>query len=306
LSRSPLPTRDASALETVSLETARRWYESTNGGQWGLSLDRYRDALETSVTHAFPSTRPDRSTLETYIGGLHHDDLALAAACADGLEAAWEHFMETHRPLLYRAADALAPAGGARDLADALYGDLYGVAVRDGVRRSLFHYFHGRSRLATWLRAVLAQRHVDRWRNTRDTTALPADDAMPAPSETSPPDPDRPKYVAAAHDALEHAVEQLPARDRLRLRCYYVQHVPLAAIGRMFGEHEATASRHLSRIRNTIRATTTERLRSEHRFDDRAIAECLRSVSSDPGELDLDSLFGGDEASKSGRLDRSR
>ena len=36
-----------------------------------------------------------------------------------------------------------------------------GFAERDGERQSLFRYFHGRSSLATWLRAVLAQRVVD-------------------------------------------------------------------------------------------------------------------------------------------------
>ena len=38
-------------------------------------------------------------------------------------------------------------------------------ARRAGERQSLFRYFHGRSSLTTWLRAVLAQRHVDRLRS---------------------------------------------------------------------------------------------------------------------------------------------
>ena len=59
------------------------------------------------------------------------------------------------------------PGGGARELADSIYADLFGLQERDGERRSLFRYFHGRSSLATWLRAVLAQRQVDRVRATR-------------------------------------------------------------------------------------------------------------------------------------------
>ena len=52
-----------------------------------------------------------------------------------------------------------------------LYAELYGVgrnpsasALPEAKRRPLFDYYHGRSRLATWLRAILAQRYVDRWR----------------------------------------------------------------------------------------------------------------------------------------------
>ena len=54
-------------------------------------------------------------------------DLELARQCAAGEEQAWERFVLEFRPVLYRAADALDPAGGARDLADSLYADLYGM-----------------------------------------------------------------------------------------------------------------------------------------------------------------------------------
>ena len=75
--------------------------------------------------------------------------------------------MREHRPGLYRAADAIAPGGNGRELADSLYADLFGLQSQGGERRSLFRYFHGRSSLATWLRAVLAQRHVDGIRTGR-------------------------------------------------------------------------------------------------------------------------------------------
>src|SRR6266508_834175 len=81
-------------------------------------------------------------------------DVELARRCAAGDEQAWERFVLEYRPILYRAADALDPSGGARDLADALYADLYS--------KSLFRYFQGRISLATRLRAVLSQRYVDR------------------------------------------------------------------------------------------------------------------------------------------------
>ena len=66
--------------------------------------------------------------------------------------------------MLYRAADSLDPNGGAREIADSLYAELYGV---NRARRSLLLSFSGRSSLATWLRAVLCQRFVDRIRAQR-------------------------------------------------------------------------------------------------------------------------------------------
>ena len=51
----------------------------------------------------------------------HAADLELAARCAAGDPAAWERFVLEYRPVLYRAADALSPQGGAREIADSLY-----------------------------------------------------------------------------------------------------------------------------------------------------------------------------------------
>src|SRR5262249_41942517 len=107
-------------------------------------------------------------------GSPYAADLELASQCAAGDAQAWERFILEYRPVLYRAADALDPSGGAREVADSLYAELYGVRDGGGERRSLFHYFQGRSSLATWLRAVLSQRYVDRLRAQRRLEPLPA------------------------------------------------------------------------------------------------------------------------------------
>lgn len=233
----------------------------------------------------------------------HQADVALAAACAAGDEAAWERFVRELRPGLYRAADAIDPTGGARDLADALFAELFGMRERDGQRQSLFKYFQGRSSLATWLRAVLAQRHVDRIRATRRLVPLPDDDVPPqgrAIRLTAPaaPDPDEAGCRSAVRLALADAIGRLEPRDRLRLGCYYVQDLTLSAIGKMFGEHEATASRHLTRIRRELRTTVEVLMRDTHGFAAPSLTDCLRTVMNDAGDLDL----GGMLARTSGRI----
>jgi RNA polymerase sigma-70 factor (ECF subfamily) len=284
-----------------------RLFARARGERWHVSPDRFAEALAASAERAFAGKpTADPGDIERYLAALHLEDLALACACAAGDEAAWEHLVREHRPGLYRAADAIDPSGGARDLADSLYGDLFGTTEKDGERRSLFRYFHGRSSLSTWLRAVLSQRFVDRVRSRRREDPLPEDESAAALSAPSRPiDPDRDRQMPAMRAALGSAIAALDPRDRLRLSCYYAQELKLAAIGRLLGEHEATVSRHLTRTRRLIREAVERVLRQDLRMDDRAIAECFASVVSDPGAMDVRDLVGGGPDRKNDDQDRS-
>jgi len=228
-------------------------------------------------------------------GSPYAADLELAGLCAAGNAQAWERFILEYRPVLYRAADALDPTGGARELADSLYAELYGVRDGAGERRSLFQYFQGRSSLATWLRAVLSQRYVDRLRVQRRLEPLPDEERAAPPTvaahaatdRVEPPDPDRERYLSLVRRALGRAVARLTDRDRLRLGCYYVQELTLAETGRLLKESEATASRQLARTRRAIRDDVERQLRAEAGLTGDQIDACFASVADDPGPLDL-------------------
>jgi RNA polymerase sigma factor (sigma-70 family) len=222
-------------------------------------------------------------------------DLELARRCAAGDEQAWERFILEYRPARSRAADALDPSGGARDLADSLYADLYGMPQAESERRSLFRYFQGRSSLATWLRAVLSQRYVDRLREQKRLEPLPDEASVSLPTEGrggDPPDPDRSRHAGLLRQALARAVDRLDSRDRLRLGCYYLQELTLAEIGRLLKEHEATASRQLARTRRLLREDVERQLRDDNGLSGAQIAECFESASEDAGPLDLGQLLG--------------
>lgn len=273
---------------------ATRLHAESGAARWQVSHDAWQASLAASAGRAFEGRDAAPADVERYLRGLHLDDLALAVACAAGHEDAWQHFVLTFRPVLYRAAAAIAPGGDARDLADGLHAELFGLAATDGVRRSLFRYFHGRSSLATWLRSVLAQRHLDRVRAQRRTEPLPeAPDGEDVLPDVRPaPDPDRFRFLALMHLVLTAALGRLESRDRLRLACYYAQQMTLAQIGRVLGEHEATVSRHLTRTRGLIRSSVEECLRAEHHLGDAEIAECFRSVAADAGPMDLTEMLG--------------
>src|SRR5712691_7802732 len=150
-------------------------FAASGGASWGLPRALFAAALEHSASKRFGEGSPGAGKLEEYLSALHLRDLALACACAEGRSDAWDHFVATFRGYMRSAAGAIlrcppdSPA--ACELADSLFADLYGLGEEPS-RRSLFGYFHGRSSLKTWLRAVLAQRHVDAIRANRRFTDL--------------------------------------------------------------------------------------------------------------------------------------
>jgi len=256
----PLLERQASLLEEL--------YVQSQAGRWGVVRERFATVLERSARKALPLATVTPQKLQEYFGALHLEDLALATACAEGCEAAWEYFFNTYRVYLRAAAAAIlrrnAGSAEACDLADSLFSDLYGVAGGKGAERSLFRYFHGRSSLKTWLRAVLAQRHIDAIRAGRRFDELVEDDAGDGRPMTllgppvQPRDPHRERYVAFFTRALQTALEGLEPREKERLRLYYAEEKTLAEIGLLLGEHESSVSRHLERVRRDLRQSVEE------------------------------------------------
>lgn len=267
----------------VDRQLAKRLHARAKAERWGLTAEDFAAALERSAAHRFKGEGPSPSELESYLATLHLDDLGLAAACARGLDAAWNHFVTAWRPAVLAAARSCAAEDTARELADSIYADLFGLEARDGVRRSLFDYFHGRSTLGGWLRAVLAQRVVDRARASRKLEPLPEDGfGAQAASDGAAPDVDRDRYLALVRAALSAALALLAPRDRLRLALYYARQMKLAAVGRALGESEATASRKLERTRTEIRLSIERRLREDEKLGDDEIADCFEYARGDP------------------------
>ncbi len=99
------------------------------------------------------------------------------------------------------------------------------------------------------------------------------------------PDGERVAYGKLIHEACESALAELAPRDRLALSLYYVKEKTLAEIGRIIGEHEATVSRRLDRVRCFLRENTEERLRAQG-LGEAQIELCFECALQD-GPLDL-------------------
>jgi RNA polymerase sigma factor (sigma-70 family) len=290
-----------------------RLYTESGADSWGLTPSQFEAALECSASKRFSLQSVLPQALEEYLGALHLKDLALANACAHGHVQAWEHFVGTYRGYLRAAAAAIlrcsVTSSAACDLADSLFADLYGLSEGQRAERSLFRYFHGRSSLRTWLRAVLAQRHIDAIRASKRLTELNDEDSnvqrarreLPeGPPAPSPVDPHRERYIALFQRILTVALCLLAEVDRERLRLYYAEELTLAEIGRRLGEHESSVSRNLERIRRELRQNVEEALRKnrvgangsspEPGLSEEQISLCFEYASED-APIDLEKLF---------------
>jgi RNA polymerase sigma factor (sigma-70 family) len=327
VSKPPAEGRSSGATRFLlagSPELIERLYQSIQAQRFGLALAQFRDALERSASKNFPqnsTASPEpASQVAAYLQTLRLEDLVLATACMEDCPGAWDHFVAEYRSHLRASASVIlhCPAGApaACELADSLFADLYGLSAGDRRERSLFRYFHGRSSLKTWLRAVLAQRHIDSLRAARRFTDLefdgdqnvdgPRGEIRSLPLEASvqssrnPPaaDPHRDRYLAAFAQALDVAIAAMDSRDLRRLRLYYGEGMTLAEVGHEVGEHESSVSRNLERSRRDLRTSVTALLRrgegrsasSVRTMSDEEILLCFEYAAED-APIDLRTLL---------------
>jgi RNA polymerase sigma-70 factor, ECF subfamily len=191
--------------------------------------------------------------LRTFFLSLRVDELALARACAAGSNSAWEIFLTRYREKLYLSALRIAREdSAARELADTLYADLYGTNTRDGQRVSKLASYTGRGSLEGWLRTVLAQEYVNRYRRTKRLVSLEEESEEGIQFRAPDPEPAAPADQRLAQ-ATDEALSMLSAEDRAVLSAYYLDERTLAEIARMLGVHESTISRKLDKLAKSLR-----------------------------------------------------
>jgi RNA polymerase sigma-70 factor, ECF subfamily len=217
----------------------------------GLTREAFAEILyEVAEKYARQASEEE---LRTFFLSLRVDELALARSCAVGNNSAWEVFLTRYREKLYLSALRIAREdSAARELADGLYADLYGMNLRGGERVSKLNSYSGRGSLEGWLRTVLAQEYVNRYRRTKRNVSLEEESEegvqfqAPDPEPVQAPD----KRLAAATDA---ALAFLAGEDRMVLSAYYIDGRTLAEIARMLGVHESTISRKLDKLAKSLR-----------------------------------------------------
>jgi len=238
------------AVQAVASEMLAELHAKAGCERIGLTRESFSTILCEVGTKYGASSEDDA---RSFFLSLRVDELALARACAAGENAAWEIFLTRYREKLYLSALRIAREdSAARELADTLYADLYGTTTREGQRVSKLASYTGRGSLEGWLRTVLAQEYVNRYRRTKRLVSL--DEESEEGVQFRAPDPEpvttSDNRLARATDAV---LADLPAEDRMVLSAYYLDDRTLADIARMLAVHESTISRKLDKLAKSLR-----------------------------------------------------
>ena len=221
-------------------------------GNSGLSREQFAAVLTGVAARYLPPDATARDTADLFTS-LRVEELALARACAAGQERAWEIFMARYREKLYDIAAYIAKEGSAaRELADSLYADLYGTTTRDGKRVSKLASYTGRGSLEGWLRTVMAQEFVNRFRRQRRLVSLDQESQEGAQFAAIDPEPTV-VVDPRVESATEQAIGRLSAEERFILASYYLDDRTLAEIAGTLAVHESTISRKLDKLAKSLR-----------------------------------------------------
>ena len=266
------------AVSAISPELdalARELWQRAGAEKFGLTAADLARTVQTIVRKYLPG-KPGSSEVRELCQNLKAEELALAQACATGNELAWEIFLTRYRAKLYETALSITREDvTARELADGIYADLYGTGTRDGQRISKLASYTGRGSLEGWLRTVLAQEFVNRYRRGKRLVSLEEESEKGQQFEARPVESVAVVDVRLA-ESIDEALAAVGSEDRFILSSYFLDERTLAEIARTLRLHESTISRKLDRITQGIRKDIKAGLRKRgmsHRQAEEAFSE---------------------------------
>ncbi len=299
----PESASPAAALSPAMEEAAKRLYRQANAARFGISPERFLRILAEVISKATAANAKAAFTVGSdhagtgeaealeLLGLLRVEELVLARACSAGNAAAWDEFLNRYRAKLYEAALGIAhDEASARELADGLYAELYGLPSTSGVRASKLASYMGRGSLEGWLRTVLAQAYVDRYRAQKRTVSLEeqmeAGASFAASSAAAAPAPD-----ARLEKATASVLATLAAEEKFLLVAYFLDGQTLAELGRQLRVHESTISRKLERITHGLRKGIRRQLLAQGMSPAQA-DECLQQADVRDLRIDVKESLG--------------
>ena len=227
-------------------------YQTSRGDEFGLTRQQF-DSVLLEICRKYLPADAAQNDVRELCASLRVEELALARACALGNEHAWEVFLTRYREKLYDIANYITKeSSSGRELADSIYAELYGTATRDGQRSSKLASYTGRGSLEGWLRTVMAQEHINRYRRQRRLVSLDEETEEGFQYAASEPEP-----AIAVDPRVEAAIDEvliaLAPEDRFVLASYFLDDQTLAEIARTLGVHESTISRKLDKLAKLLR-----------------------------------------------------
>ncbi len=272
----------------------------------GLEIIDLADRVEKSLTKYQPNA--SHIEIKEFIDLLNADDLCLIAACERGDESAWEDLVKSFDSTVKSAARSISKnVDDAEDLANSIWAELHGLRKdADGNLRRKISYYSGRGSLGGWLRAVVNQLAIDEFRKqskfvqieeNREFENLANESSGKEENELVLTVSENPENILSEKQAtqdvakaLQEAIANLEAEDRLLIKLYYFDNLNLKTIGATLGFHEATASRKLVRVQSDLRKTTEKILQSKHGWKETEVKNHLAETAEKLG-FSVEKLF---------------
>jgi RNA polymerase sigma-70 factor (ECF subfamily) len=273
---------------TLTAALAATLYDRSGAAAYGVSAEQFAAILDEILRKYLPAVNSAHASAEQkveFCAGLRLEELALARACAAGNERAWQDFISRYRQRLRGMALHITHDDAhAAELADSLFADLYGVNARDGnrTRNSKLASYTGRGSLEGWLRTVMAQEFINRYRKQKRTVSLEeqTEEGMQFAAAV-------PELACASNQRLEAATDEalaeLSSADRFTLASYYLDERTLAEIARTLGLHESSVSRRLDRLSTGLR----KRILAGMRARGMSHAQATEALETDVRDLQL-------------------
>jgi RNA polymerase sigma-70 factor (ECF subfamily) len=260
------PERRPASLDVLVEPVARAWQRARAAhpqlGVDDVELMRFAGAR---IATPDPGAELERRNVE---------DLYLACACASGDRPALTTLEDVTLPIVTRGLARIAQSEDARaELLQTLREQM--LVASDG--EPGIAGYDGRAPLAIWLRVCAAR--LGMRQAARDQRNETLDDDHLDQLAPGVPDPElaylQQHYGAQFRAAFGEAVQTLAPRERNLLRHAVIDGLSIDQIAAIYHVHRATAARQLKQTRDTLIATTRERMR----------------LALGIGETELDSIF---------------
>jgi len=178
-------------------------------------------------------------------------ELQLVRRCLQGTRTAWDDFAREYQNIVERAVrHALirlcrrAPVEDVENVVQEIFSSL----LEDSGRR--LKLYSGRCSLKGWLRAVAVRRTVNYVRDERRRRGRPFDEQLLFVPESGRTEAD--ETMAERIRRLDASLDLLSVRDRLVLRLYYLDGVPLKSIAVLLGVARNTIWPMVTRARQRL------------------------------------------------------
>jgi RNA polymerase sigma-70 factor (ECF subfamily) len=288
--------KPAQSGQGADIDISAALYERSGAAAYDVSAEQFAAILDeilrkylfqnSAQNSAANSSHISAEQKAAFCAALRLEELALARACATGNERAWQDFINRYRQKLHSMALHITRDGAhAAELADSLFADLYGVNARDGARRSKLVFYTGRGSLEGWLRTVMAQEFINRYRKQKRTVSL-EEQTEEGVQFVAAAEPARASdYISdqRLESATDEALAELSSEDRFTLASYYLDGRTLAEIARTLGLHESSVSRRLDRLATALR----KRILAGLRMQGMSHAQATEALETDVRDLQL-------------------